>query len=355
MRLFCSWMLLVCALPLSAAELVFDFGQSAETNPPAGFRSAITGSGRPGTWHILMDEVPPILAPLTPQAPVVTRQPVLAQVSEDPSDEHFPLLIYEGEVFDDFTFSTRFKLVQGKVEQMAGLAFRIQNETNYYVVRASALGNTFRFYKVVDGARGTVIGPEIKIPSGEWHEMSVTCKGNEIRCALNGKEVIPPLQDNTFSLGKVGFWTKSDSVSYFAGARVVYRPREMPAKRLVQNAMKEYSRLLGLEIYMARAESETPKCIAGFPESVVGKTGGAAELDVIRRGAMYYGKEKESVSVTRPLRDKNGDPIAAVRVKMKTFAGQTEQNAIVRAMPVVNMLQGGVQNREDLTGELPVK
>jgi hypothetical protein len=106
---------------------------------------------------------------------------------------------------------------------------------------------------------------------------------------------------------------------------------------------------------MARAESETPKCIAGFPESVVGKTGGAAELDVIRRGAMYYGKEKESVSVTRPLRDKNGDPIAAVRVKMKTFAGQTEQNAIVRAMPVVNMLQGGVQNREDLTGELPVK
>lgn len=348
-------MLLVCALPLSAAELVFDFGQSPENKAPAGFRSAVTGTGQPGTWSIVMDEVPPILAPLTPQAPVVTRQPVLAQLSEDPSDEHFPLLVYEGEVFDDFTFSTRFKLVKGKAEQMAGLAFRIQNETNYYVVRASALGNTFRFYKVVDGARGTVIGPEIKIPSGEWQEMSVTCKGNEIRCALNGKEVIPPLQDNTFSLGKLGFWTKSDSVSYFAAARVVYRPREMPAKRLVQNAMKEYSRLLGLEIYMPGTEPDTTKCIAGFPDNLAGKAGGAPELDVIRRGVMYYGKEKESVSVTRPLRDKNGDPVAAVRVKMKRFAGQTEQNAIARAMPIVNMLQAAVQNREDLTGELPIK
>ena len=200
-----------------------------------------------------------------------------------------------------------------------------------------------------------MIGPEIKIPAGEWQEMSVTCKGNEIRCALNGKEVIPPLQDNTFSVGKLGFWTKSDSVSYFAGTRVVYRPREMPAKRLVQNALKEYNRLLGLEIYMLGKDSETTRCVAGFPESLVGKAGGAPELDVIRRGVMYYGKDKESVSVTRPLRDKNGDAIAAVRVKMKTFTGQTEQNAIVRAMPVVNMLQTAIQNREDLTGELSVK
>ena len=154
MRVFCLWMVLVGALSLSAAELVFDFGQQPENKPPTGFRSTVTGTGQPGTWRILMDEVPPVLAPLTPQAPVVTRQPVLAQLSDDPSDEHFPLLVYEEEVFDDFTFSTRFKLVKGQVEQMAGLAFRIQNETNYYVVRASALGNTFRFYKVVNGARG---------------------------------------------------------------------------------------------------------------------------------------------------------------------------------------------------------
>ncbi len=340
------------ALPLGAAELLFDFGQHPENQPPPGFRSTLTGEGKPGDWRILMDEVAPILAPLTPQAPAVSRRAVLAQVSQNPTDEHFPLLVYEGEVFDDFTLTTRFKTVKGTAEQMAGIAFRIQNETNYYVARASSLGNTFRFYKVVNGLRGTVIGPEVKILAGQWHELGVTCKGNEIRCSLDGKEVIPPLQDNTFALGKIGFWTKSDSVSYFTDTKVVYRPREMPAKRLVENAMKEYSRLLGVEVFMLDTVPDRTRCIASMPP-LAPRAGGAAELDVIRRGVTYYGKNQDSVTVTQPLRDKNGDPIAAVKVKMKTFKGQTEQNAVARAMPVVKLIQAGVQSRADLTGELP--
>ena len=115
---------------------------------------------------------------------------MLAQLAQDPADEHFPLLIYEGETIGDFTLTTRFKTVKGVVEQMAGIAFRIQNETNYYVVRASSLGNTFRFYKVLNGQRGPLVGPEVPIPSGVWHELTVECKGNAIRCLLNGKELI---------------------------------------------------------------------------------------------------------------------------------------------------------------------
>ena len=53
---------------------------------------------------------------------------------------------------------------------------------------------------------------------------------------------------------------------------------------------------------------------------------------MIKQGEVYYGKEKDSVSVIMPLRDRNGDVIAAARVVMKPFAGQTEQNAIARAL-----------------------
>ncbi len=91
---------------------------------------------------------------------------------------------------------------------MAGIAFRIQDENNFYVLRASALGNSFRFYKVVQGERSAPIGPQINIPGGAWHEMTVVCKGNQIRCSLNGKELIPALTDNSFPAGKIGFWTK---------------------------------------------------------------------------------------------------------------------------------------------------
>ena len=72
------------------------------------------------------------------------------------------------------------------------------------------------------------------------------------------------------------------------------------------------------------------------------RVGGKVEQDVIGQGTTYYGQEKESVSVVMPLRDRNGDPVAAVRVIMKTFAGQTEQNAVARALPVVREMQGRV-------------
>src|ERR1044071_2721353 len=115
-------------------------------------------------------------------------------MNQDPMDERFPMLVCDRETFGDFTLTTRFKLAGGKTEQMAGIAFRIQDEKNYYVIRASALGNNFRFYKFVDGMRSAPIGPGMEVTPGVWHEMSVSCKGNEIRCAFDGK-AIPSMAD----------------------------------------------------------------------------------------------------------------------------------------------------------------
>src|SRR5258708_5359454 len=175
-------------LSVTAAETNFDFGALPLDQAPPGFRSAVAGEGKPGDWRIIMDEVPPLLPPLTPQAPLVAKKAVVAQLAQDPADEHFPLLIFDAEAYRDFTLTTRFKTVRGQKEQMAGIAFRIQDEKNYYVVRASSIGNTFRFYKVVNGERQTLIGPETPVPSGVWHELSVACNGNQIRCLLDGRE-----------------------------------------------------------------------------------------------------------------------------------------------------------------------
>src|SRR5204863_4407208 len=182
--------LLLAPISLCAAERKFDFSSIGENKIPPGFRSSVTGQGKPGDWRIILDETASELPALTAASRGVTRRAVLAQLAEDPTDEHFPLLIFDGETYSDFTLTTRFKTVRGSAEQMAGLAFRVQNETNYYVVRASSLGNTFRFYKVADGQRGPPVGPEIKIPSNTWHELAVDCKGNEIRCSLDGAELI---------------------------------------------------------------------------------------------------------------------------------------------------------------------
>jgi hypothetical protein len=217
------------------AERSFDFSRTEVNHTPQGFRSAVAGIGGLADWKVLLDDVPSA-KPVGPgQAPLMTKQSVLAQLAQDKADEHVPLFIFEGETFEDFTFTTRLKTVSGEVERMAGVAFRLQDEKNYYYVRVSSLGNNIRFFKVVDGARSqTLIGRDLPVPSGQWHELSVECRGNQIRILLNGEEAMPTLTDRTFAAGKIGFWTKSDSVSHFTDARVVYTPREKLADSLIR-------------------------------------------------------------------------------------------------------------------------
>ncbi len=347
-RFFMALLLLGTCSPF-AAELKFDFGQMSEGRTPSGFRSALMGAGQPGDWRVLLDPLPSPLPSLTGNAPVDLKEPVLAQLARDPTDEHFPMLIYEGTTFGDFTLTTRFKTVAGTNEQMAGIAFRVQNETNYYVVRASALGNSFRFYKVLQGQRGPLVGPELPITKGVWHELAVQCQGSEIRCRLDGKELISVTDKvNALNTGKIAFWTKSDSVSYFADTRIIYKPFEPPAQALLRSLMETYSRLLGLKIYVRDTEPDTTRVVASKDPKEIGQPGGNSERAVISQGETYYGKEKGIVSVIMPLRDRNGDAIAAVRVTMKSFPGQTEANAIVRAAPIVKQIQAKVQSLEDL-------
>jgi hypothetical protein len=346
----CRFILLLVVFggSLRAAERVFDFSVTKPGETPAGFRSTVTGEGQPGDWQVLRETLTSDLAPKDARPTVTTERVVLAQLARDKTDEHFPLLVYEEATFGDFSFTTRFKTVAGEVERMAGLAFRLQNETNYYVVRASSLGNTFRFYKVVDGVRQPPIGVDAEIPSGEWHELTVECKANQIRCLLDGKLMIPELTDNTFTEGRIAFWTKSDSVSHFADARIVYTPRDVPARQFVRDLMKRYPRLLGLQVFAPAGQGKGLSLVASNDPTEQGREAGTVEQDVVSRGVPYYGKEKGRVSVVLPLRDRNGDPVAAVRVVLRSAIGQNEENAYLRAKPLVTYMESRIRSVQDL-------
>ena len=278
-----------------------DFRQFATGTFPTGYVSTVSGTGKPGDWKIIEDQIPFAIEPISTKAPKMQNRPVLAQLAQDPGDEHFPLLIYNRETFGDFTITTRFKCVSGTVEQMAGIAFRLLDEKNYYVVRASAMGNSFRFYKFVNGQRSQPIGPVIPIPLGVWQEMTVECKGNQIRCLLNEQEVIPALTDNSFSAGKIAFWTKSDSVSYFADTRITYKPRVNLAQVTIRDVMKEFPRLIGLKLFSTNSANEL-RAIASSDEKDLGELSQTTEQKVIATNNPHYVKTKESVSMIMPMR-----------------------------------------------------
>ena len=341
-------MLLSFALATGAAELKFEFSDVPAGKLLSGFRSVVAGEGLPGDWRIILDEVPPLLPTLTPQARSVTKKAVLAQLAQDGTDEHFPMLIYEVETFSDFTFTTRIKTVGGEKEQMAGVVFRFQDERNFYVVRASSLGNNIRFYKVVNGERGPLIGPTVEMPTNEWRELTIECKGNQIQCRLDGKEIIPLLMDTSFGSGKIGFWTKSDAVSYFADARVTYVPREVPAQAIVRQTMEDFPRLLGVQIYLADRARTNTQLIASTDLQEIGRPGGGDERIVIREATVHYRRARGSTTILSPLRDRNGDVIGVTKLVLTSFAGQTEDNALARALPIFKSIQARVGDVKDL-------
>ena len=185
------------------------------------------------------------------------------------------------------------------------------------------------------------------ISVGVWHTLAVQGLGNQITCWLDGNLVMPPLNDNTFTTGKIGFWTKSDAVSYFGDTAITYTPLVPVVQALVQSILRKEPRILGLRIYTLDDQGR-PHVIASKLEKEIGQPGSDAEKAAITDGKVYFGRGKGTVAVTLPLRDRNGNPTAAVRVQLKSFFGETQDAALTRTTMIVKEIQAQVTSKEEL-------
>lgn len=331
------------------AERFFDFQEGAEGRPPAGWEAFVVGQGQPADWRVVQDAVPSAFQPLTEQAPQVNRRGVLAQLSNDPVDERFPVIWWSGERFGDFTAKLRLKFVSGAREQLAGLVFRAADARNFYVARASALGNNVRFYAYVNGERRAPVGTEIKIEPGRWHELTVRCEGNRIDVSWNGQPAMPTLTDNSFVVGRIGLITKSDTVAYFSDLRLDYRPLKTLADRLVEKVNREQPRLLNFLVYGRTSARPELHVMAAKEGGDVGKKAGETEGKVLSENQAYFSKTREAAIVSAPLHDRNGETLGVVKFVLKPYAGQLESVTIGKVLPWVRQLEELVGGARDLT------
>jgi hypothetical protein len=187
----------------SGKQSVYNFDSDTPGQLPAKFHSAKTGGGTQEKWLVTAD----------PTAP--SKPNVVAQTSTDQTDYRFPLLISDEGSFQNLDLSVKFKTVSGSIDRAAGLVFRLRDPNNYYIVRANALENNYRLYHVVNGRRSQFAGANFKVTSGEWHELRVEAVGNKIACYYDGNKKIEATDDTFKDAGKVGLWTKADSVTSF--------------------------------------------------------------------------------------------------------------------------------------------
>lgn len=203
--------LIVCAAVAGSAQSA-NFDSAKVGAVPPGWTVAMTHSGGPPKWEVLAD----------PTAP--SKPNVLAQTSSDKTDGRFPLAILDSSSFKDGAVSVKCKTVSGEGDRACGMVWRYRDPNNYYLVRANALEDNVVLYKVENGRRlslppkGTIrgtYGVKHKVPSGEWNTLQVTAQGNLFTVTFNGKKLFD-VEDATFpAAGKVGLWTKADSVTYF--------------------------------------------------------------------------------------------------------------------------------------------
>ena len=202
-----------------AQTTVINFDKDKVGESPKGFTTALTGRGKPGVWVVTKDDT------------AQSKGNVLAQTDSDETGYRFPLCVHDGFTAKDADISVKFKPVSGKKDQAAGIVWRYRDKDNYYIVRANALENNVVLYRVLNGKRedlplkgeGKTYGKKVKVPSGQWNTLRVTAQGNLFTVYFNGQQLYQ-VEDETFKdAGKIGLWTKADSVIHFDELQVTTR------------------------------------------------------------------------------------------------------------------------------------
>jgi len=173
---------------------------------PPHWTSTLTGAGA-ALWSVVPDDSAP------------SKPNVLKQSGEG----KYPICIKNDAHLKDGFVEVKFKPLSGKEDQAGGVIWRVKDKDNYYVCRANALEDNVVLYKTVAGKRSALdivgrkggYGVKEKVAPAQWHTLRVEFQGSHFKVIFDGKQLFE-VEDSTFTeAGKVGVWTKADSVTIF--------------------------------------------------------------------------------------------------------------------------------------------
>jgi hypothetical protein len=176
--------------------ITFDTAETGK--PPAGWLAGQTGSGQ-AQWTVVADAS-------APSKPNVLKQSGTAT---------YPVCIKDDTTIKDGFVEVRFKPVSGKEDQAGGVLWRARDVNNYYVARANALEDNVTIYHTVSGRRTEKKRTAMKVTPNQWHTLRVEFQGNHFTVTLDGKKALDWDDDTFKDAGRVGVWTKADSVTLF--------------------------------------------------------------------------------------------------------------------------------------------
>lgn len=192
-------------LPTMAAAETVTFAEELLGVLPEDFEHGVAGVGGSGRWEVVRDET-------------ATGGKALAQLGTDASEHRFLTAFYKPLTAANVEIAARFKPVAGKTDQAGGVVVRLVDAKNYYIARANALEDNVRFYRVKGDQRQQLATADAKVLPGTWHTLTLRAEGDQFTVLFDGKLMHTTTDTTTFprpAAGRVGVWTKSDSITYF--------------------------------------------------------------------------------------------------------------------------------------------
>jgi hypothetical protein len=191
------WLMLSSVL-FAAATDAANFDKADVGKPPAGWTATQTGNGK-AVWTVVRDAS----APSQPNA--------LKQSGE----ATYPVCLKNDTSIRDGFVEVKFKPLSGREDQAGGLVWRARDANNYYVARANALESNVTIYHTVNGRRTERRRASAKVALNQWHTLRVDFAGDRFGVSLDGQKAFDWTDDTFKDAGKVGVWTKADSVTLF--------------------------------------------------------------------------------------------------------------------------------------------
>jgi len=199
--------MLLAALAVSAAPAeTVSFDRAKPGKPPPGWTATLTGKGEP-RWTVEKDE----------------SAPSLPNVLKQSGEATFPVCLKRRPRLKNGFVEVKFKAIAGKRDQAGGVVWRARDADNYYVCRANALEDNVVLYKTEQGKRKPLdivgrqggYGVKTKVAANQWHRLRVEFAGRRFQVFFNGQHLFD-VEEGTFAEpGRVGLWTKADSVTLF--------------------------------------------------------------------------------------------------------------------------------------------
>ena len=175
-----------------------NFDELKPGEAPTGWTATQTGSGS-AKWSVEKDDS-------APSKPHVLKQSGQAT---------FPVCFKNDTKIRDGFVEVKFKSVSGKEDQAGGVIWRVRDANNYFIARANALEDNVTIYHTINGSRVAFKNINTKVTSGTWHTLRVDFAGDKFTVSFDGKKVIEASDESFKDAGKVGVWTKADSVTLF--------------------------------------------------------------------------------------------------------------------------------------------